>query len=383
MSVKSEICLELIRILLERGRVTRAEFIRETGYRPASVLEAVDELKKRKLAIEPDRNGLKTGRLSPALELNADYGNVLGIEVEPDHLRFVELNIAGARRAAWTTELKPDQDAESIRATLAAELAQHPNMIGVGLADSGLVDAAMRNSLGAVGIPGWERVSLGNFLQQHSLSDAATVVPECAARAFCEYMRVPAENRNGSLFLLHLDKGVGAGFIQNGELFRGDNCRGMELGHLVVKPDGPICGCGSRGCLEALVGEAGVIRRATELLDHQVRTSLTRDDLSLESFVAAVKRRDRAAELLALDLCREIAPVFPMVATLLNPARIVLSGCFSHIGPMLIESARKLLAERCLRGTFEGTKISVSTGDCYDAAHGAALLIRRQFLMRG
>ncbi len=382
MAIKQEICQELIGVMLEKERVTRSDFIKKSGYRPASVLEAVDALKECGLVIEPERSGLKTGRQSPVLAFNPEAGSMLGIEIEPDKLRFAQLDLTGNLIAGHTRELAPGATAEDIRHALAVEVSRFSGMLSIGIADPGLVDKDFRKSLGAVGIPGWEDVAIGEFLSSICQVPEVTVLPECGARAFGEYMKISPDKRDGSLFLLHLDRGVGAGFIQEGRIFRGDNCRAMELGHLVVKPGGPICGCGSRGCLEALVGEAGVIRRVEELLDHNVRTCLKRENLSLSSFVEAVKSRDRAAELLAQDLCREISPVFPMIATLLNPARLVLSGTFSGIGHMLLEHARKLLDERCLRGTFEGSAIYIAEHDIYDAAKGAALFTRPQAVQR-
>ena len=384
MLIKNEISLAIIQKLLECQTISRAEFIRAHQYRSGSVLEAVDELKSRGVVVEPERNSRRTGRLSPQLRFSSDAATFMGIEATAHELFMVKLDCAGEIVEKWSVAIPSGADGRIIRQTMLRELSRWRGKIqGAALADPGLVDGAMSRSLGAVGIPQWGGFDSGVMLKNELDCVETLVLPECSARTYSEYeRRRRTDGGDKSLFLLHLDKGGGAGFISGGELFRGDNFRAMELGHLVVKPDGPLCPCGSRGCLEALVGEAGIVRRVGELLEHQVITTLTAQNVSLTSFVAAVRSRDRAAELLALDLCREIAPVFPLVATLLNPGRIVISGRFSRVGTMLLDSARKMLAERCLRGTVEALELAISDGDEYSAAAGAALLVRRNYLLR-
>lgn len=365
--------------IINHGQATRAALLRAHPLRPASLQAAVNRLKAAGLLFEADRGGRPAGRRSPPLTLRPDAAFFLGLELTDQQLRAVWLDAAGEVRQRWQESTPALAEAEGFWRLLPRLQRQFSDpLAGVALADPGLVDPHRQISLRAVMIGGWENLPTGERLRACFGCRDSLLVSECGARTFLESWRSP--DRAAGVFVVHLDRGVGGGFCKGGELFVGDNFRAMEIGHLVLNPDGPLCRCGGRGCLEASVGEANVIRRIGELLHSHVRTELAGGELSLDTFLDAVARRDRAAERLARELCQEIAPLFPLIAALLNPAEIVISGRLARLGDLLLDSARQLLRERCLRGTWENMRLRLSAGDDFDAASGAALLLRNTWL---
>jgi glucokinase len=63
-----------------------------------------------------------------------------------------------------------------------------------------------------------------------------------------------------------ISTGIGGGIIVGGEILHGVNDGAGEVGHITILPDGPLCGCGERGCLEALCSGTAIARRANERL---------------------------------------------------------------------------------------------------------------------
>lgn len=373
----------LARLILDeivlRGQTTRAALLRTHALRPASLQTSVNRLKEAGLLLEENRGGRSSGRRSPPLALRPDAAFFLGLELTDQQLRAVWLDAAGEVRRRWQASSPELASADGFWRLLPRLQSQFSEpLAGVALADPGLVDPQRQISLRAVMIAGWENLPTGERLRALFGCRESLLVSECGARTFLESWRSP--DRAAGVFVVHLDRGVGGGFCKGGELFVGDNFRAMEIGHLVLNPDGPLCRCGGRGCLEASIGEANIIRRIGELLHSHVRTELATGELSLDTFLEAVARHDRAAERLARELCQEIAPLFPLIAALLNPAEIVISGRLARLGDMLLDSAHQLLRERCLRGTLENMRLRLSAGDEFDAASGAALLLRNAWL---
>lgn len=382
MNSKNQIQIELLKTLLRDGTITRSQFTSSRQLRPGSVLDAVDDLKSLNLILEPSRQGVKTGRTSPELELNSSYGYFAGMEVTNNRILATLLDLKGRRIESFA--LIPPQTvaaerlSEYTQTILEQFRASHGSILGIALADPGVVDPVQQISLRAVGIPGWSHLASGKILKECSRG-STLVIPECAAKAALE-MHSRQKNFSGSIFYLHLDSGVGAAYWNQNHYFPGDSFRAMEIGHLVLDPGGPLCSCGNRGCLEAIAGIDGIRRRVEELEANHVYTILQSSDFSLRKFTDAVAAGDRPAQLLASDICGRIAPVFAMAAALLNPGLIVIGGSLKNLGELLLDPVRRVLRERCLPGTVSGLKVEISNQDEFAGAEGAArLLLERYF----
>ena len=156
---------------------------------------------------------------------------------------------------------------------------------------------------------------------------------------------------------------------------------GMEVGHVVVRDDGPQCQCGSRGCLEAVTGIPAIRRRVEEMIREGVQTALGSEPFSAELLARCVRENDKAAQALTLEVSEDIAAALASVVTLLNPGTVVLTGALSRIGAPLVENLKKLLQLRCLPRAVADLDMRVSSLAESATAQGAALLARRHFAL--
>jgi glucokinase len=188
--------------------------------------------------------------------------------------------------------------------------------------DSGLVAVAPNL--------GWRNVPLGALLSER-LGHAVRLVNDLSAAAWGE-LHAGAGRGAQDLFVVFVGSGVGSAIIANGQLVRGANGVGAELGHVKVVPGGRTCGCGELGCLEAYAGGHNLIRQAQELLqegsapqlarlcgaDPARLTPATLEQAADAGDAAAQAVHARAAQMLALAVANQI--------TVLNPARLILGG---------------------------------------------------------
>jgi glucokinase len=150
--------------------------------------------------------------------------------------------------------------------------------------------------------------------------------------------------------------GIGSGFVVDGRLLRGYSGAGAELGHTVIDPAGPPCGCGLRGCLEQFASGTGIARMAREALQDDPDSSILAFADSLEAVSArdvarAARQYDHTARRVLERAGKALGVGLSNVANLFDPEVIVVSGSVIRagepfLGPVRDELFRMTAAQR-------------------------------------
>lgn len=183
---------------------------------------------------------------------------------------------------------------------------------------------------------------------------------------------------SGSMVMLTIGTGLGGGIVINGELWRGEDGMGGEIGHIIIDPDGPDCSCGSNGCLESFVSARALYRTAKEKPEYSSRFS----DKKYHEVPLELMELARQGEPDALDIWKEtginLGIGLTTVINLLNVEKVVIGGGISNAWDLFIEYARKELLRRGLRAPVK--RVSIQKGTLGDNAGimGAAFLTFRQ-----
>jgi predicted NBD/HSP70 family sugar kinase len=146
--------------------------------------------------------------------------------------------------------------------------------------------------------------------------------------------RLGAAAEADDLIYVMLSEGVGAGLILQGRLYEGDAGAAGELGHVTVAPDGQICRCGSRGCLETVVGARAL---ATTLTHSHGLTS------RLGDLIDFAHGGDPGVRRLLSDAGRAVGTALTPVCTMLNPKLIVVGGTLAQASEPLLAGIRDAL----------------------------------------
>jgi predicted NBD/HSP70 family sugar kinase len=251
-------------LLGTRGPTSRTDIARALGVSPASVTQATKDLIGRGLVEELDLVPSQGGRPARLLGLVESAGAVVGAKVTADHVVVVEAGLDGSVRRSTTHPFRPRaEDAlhDLVAILRSAVAGQEATLLGVGVGVPGAVDSQASGVVDAPTI-GWSQVPVGPALRQ-ALDVPVLVDNDVNTLAAAE--RLYGVGRELSSYLVvTIGRGVGLGIVVDGSVYRGAHGGAGELGHVPVHSDGPLCGCGSRGCLEGYVGEAGLLRRATE-----------------------------------------------------------------------------------------------------------------------
>ena len=187
-------------------------------------------------------------------------------------------------------------------------------------------------------VPGWENFPLAERLQAE-LGARAVVENDANAAALGEW-RYGAGHGCDSLLYITVSTGVGGGWIVNGGLWRGTDGLAGEIGHLVLQPDGPLCTCGKRGCVEALAAGPYVAARARDalladpsegaLLRARVQGDVSR--LTAEHVALAAQEGDNLAWQVLAEAARALGQGIGAALALMNPQRVVVGGGVAKSG---------------------------------------------------
>ena len=180
--------------------------------------------------------------------------------------------------------------------------------------------------------------------------------------------------------------GIGGGIILQGELFHGASKTAGEIGHIIVKAGGPKCGCGTRGCLEALASRTAMAKQFQKAILKQGKKSviskLTDGDLSaIRSGVLA--KAVRANDKLTLKVFKRVTKYLGIgigsIVNFLNPEMIVLGGgVVEALDDTFLDDIRAAAKKYALPNTLDGVEIVQAKLGDNSGILGAAALARQR-----
>ncbi len=246
-----------------------------------------------------------------------------------------------ARRGEYT----PDEgaiDALHALADLACEDAgERPAAAGVGF--GGPVDVRSGRVRTSFLRSGWEGLPLGEMLADR-LGMPTWLANDADAAGLGE-ARFGAGRGCKSILYVNVGTGIGGAIVIGGQLHVGATSSAGEIGHLVLKPDGPECQCGKTGCLQALSSGPAIARLARERLRTGESGSLLAGTEIDEVTGHAVGEAARDGDPLAVDVIEEAAGWLGLglanAAHLLDPELIVIGGGVAGLGPLLFDPLRE------------------------------------------
>ena len=168
--------------------------------------------------------------------------------------------------------------------------------------------------------------------------------------------------------------GVGGGVVEEGRLIDGAHGNAGHIGHMVVFPNGPVCGCGARGCLEAVASGSHMARQAQQALASGTRSQIPANPTARDIGVAAA-----AGDTLALRLLRRAGVALgrgiASAATLLDLDRVVIGGGVAHVAEFFLPSLRRELDARARLDFTRHLPVQISDSTVETALAGAARLV--------
>lgn len=201
---------------------------------------------------------------------------------------------------------------------------------------------------------GWRDVPLRDMLADR-LGIPVAVENDGNLAAYGEY-RFGAGQGAAFLVYLGLGTGIGFGFVLGGRIYHGATGN-TEFGHMAVDLDGPLCGCGRRGCLEAVASGSALAREARALLARRPRAALPGEEPSAALVFRLARAGDAEAQAVAGRAVEALGAGVGALVNGLSPDRVVLGGGMMAAGTWLLERVREAARRRSFRVQWEHTRV--------------------------
>lgn len=158
---------------------------------------------------------------------------------------------------------------------------------------------------------------------------------DASAATLAEKVFGNAKNFENFVYIT-LSTGIGGGIFINNKLYKGAHGMAGELGHMVIMPNGPLCGCGRRGCFEAIAGGRGITSRVVEninaIRDSTVFSKMRPGDIDAKAIFDARKNGDMFAQLIIEETIYYLAVGIVNIINIIDPEAIIIGGGISNEG---------------------------------------------------
>jgi glucokinase len=273
---------------------------------------------------------------------------ILGVDIGGTDIKLGLLDGEGEIRGSGKIPTRPAEGPEAaaarVRLWLAESAAGAGAIAAAGVDCAGLIDGGRGFLHVSPNLSGWENVPLREIFE-HALGVPAIVENDANAAAYGEWAR-GAGRGLGNFVCLTLGTGVGGGVIINGALYRGASGFAGEIGHAVIQADGPLCGCGNRGCLEALIGAGAIVDRAVGMLRAAGESrGVWGDPPTVEAISRAAASGDAVAAAAFEETGRWLGIALANVVHILAPEAIAIGGGVAGAGDLILGPARSTVRD--------------------------------------
>lgn len=326
-------------IIRDKRPISRADIAKMTGMSPTSVGRIVGELCELGLVKETEPHSNGVGRKAILLDINTQSVLTVGVYLDKDIIRtgildfeghIVALNEIKFDCRGTDPQLVAQKIAEEVRESISNNKIPISKIIGIGIGMPGIIDFKRGVVVFSAQL-GWKNINIINMLEKE-IAIKTTVDNAEKVKVLAESLYGAAKGSN-NVVLISLGSGVGSASIINGEIFRSKNNSVGEIGHTTVDPNGIMCDCGRRGCLQTYIAEGALIQEANKV----------KDITSIRQIIDAADNKENWAVSILDRATTYIAIAINNLVCMYNPDTVILSGKLIEKYPEI----KELIEQKC------------------------------------
>ncbi|SKC39217.1 ROK family transcriptional regulator [Maledivibacter halophilus] len=342
----------ILDIIKDKRPISRAEIVKIANMSPTSVSRIVGSLMDLGLVKETETYSNGVGRKAILLDLDLESVITIGVYINKHIINVGVVNFGGEILYKDKIDLNPKDIYPDILIKKACGLINDviknskidsSKVIGIGVSLPGIINSKNGEVIFSAPL-NWKNIHIAQAIESE-LNIRTIVDNDVKLKALAESLYGVGKN-SGKTALVNFGKGVGSALIINGEIFRGVTNIAGEIGHITIDPNGILCECGRRGCLQTFIVEDNLIEEA-----NKVKKIVDIEEIFEEARMGedwAVSILERAVTYMCVTINN--------IVCMYNPDTIVVSGSLVEAYPEIL----KEVEEKCktfiwapLRGTFK------------------------------
>lgn len=313
---------------------------------------------------------------------------LIGVDLGGTTIKFAILTADGEIQQKWSVRTNILDDGSHIVPDIIESINHHIDLykmrredfIGIGMGTPGTVDRKKGTVIGAYNLswktlqPVKEQIEKGTGLS-FALDNDANVA------ALGEQWKGAGDEGDDVAFIT-LGTGVGGGVITNGQMVHGFGGAGGEIGHMNVEPNGYLCTCGNRGCLEQYASATGIVHLAEDKAeqyegDSELKAMIDNgDQVTAKVVFDLAKEHDYLANMVIDDVCHYLGIACANVSNILNPQYLIIGGGVSAAGNFLLDRVKKTFNKYAFPTVRTSTQLKLAELGNDAGVIGAASLAR-------
>jgi predicted NBD/HSP70 family sugar kinase len=361
----------VLRLIGEEGPIARAEIARRLRLSPATVTAVTRRMISAGLIRVVEQAPSNGGRPALLLGIVGGAAHAIGVKVVADHLVGVRVDLDGVVVDSFEHVFEADDPGAIER--LAELLLPHtepredsPLFLGVGLGVPGVVDGRAHSVVDSPML-GWRSLDVGAQLERRL---GVPVLVDNDVNTLAVASRLYGRGKGVEDFLtVTIGRGVGLGIIIGGNVYRGAHGGAGEFGHVAVVDDGPVCECGKRGCLEALVADPALVARGEG-------EGLLQAGEGVDRLRSLAEDGDLRAARIFADAGALLGRAVAGLVNVLSPELVLISGEGTQAWPQMSASFERGLSAAVFP-PLGGVAVEIDPWDDAKWALGAAALVLR------
>ncbi len=328
---------KIVRVLSEKGALSGARISGITGLAKSTVSITLAELRKSGIIVDggPARTAESAGvgRPGTKVTLNPEAGTCVGVLFGVQHIQIVIADVSHAVLAERRFYLDPDYSparAAEVTNQLITDACDElgistQTILGVGIALAAPINPLDGRVLRAGGVPTWTGVDIKAEFEP-VLGHPVFADNESNCSAIAEMMWGAAVGHE-DFVMFTIDVGVGGAIVNRGRVITGIAGAAGEFGHMSIDPDGPLCRCGNRGCLELTASFGQALIYASQRFGRSMTT---------QEVIALAIAGDEGCKRLIADSAEAAGRGLGIVGSILNPGLVVVGGGLVRAGTLFL-----------------------------------------------
>ncbi|MGF1908254.1 ROK family protein [Vibrio kasasachensis] len=342
------------KLIDQKGPISRIDLSKQSLLAPASITKITRELIEAHLIHETTvQESISRGRPAVGLQVNNEGWQFLSMRLGRGYLTIALHELGGDVLIDTKIDIH-EIDQEDVLARLLHEIEEFFQTYS---------DQLDRVTSIAITLPGLVNSEEGIVLQMphYNVENLALgpeiykatglpvfVANDTRAWALAEKLFGHSQENDNSI-LISIHHGLGAGIILDGRVLQGRHGNIGELGHIQIDPQGRLCHCGNRGCLETVASSQAIRTEVTERIANGEESVLAAiEDVSVEDICEAAVNGDALAIDVIENLGRYLGAAAALVINLFNPEKILIGGAINQAKEVLYPAIQKCIKEQSL-----------------------------------